>query len=146
MRPSDPIFVDSAHLIALHEIDDDWSNAAQMAAESLHPRQRLVTSHGILSETLAHFARASASFRFRLADQSRRLAHDPQYTIVAHNLALMDDALEIYGGEFANSSLSLQDCVSILIMREYAIGSILTADQEFARAGFTPLLRRYLDQ
>ena len=57
----------------------------------------------------------------------------------------MESALDAYGNEFANSSLSLQDCVAILIMREYGITSILTADQEFTRAGFTPLLRRYLD-
>ena len=68
----------------------------------------------------------------------------PQYTVVTHNLALMEDAFDLYAGEFADSSLSLQDCVSILIMRQYRITSILTADQEFTRAGFTPLLRRYL--
>ena len=144
MIPAEPIFVDSAHLIALHAADDDWGSAARMAAEALHPRQRLVTSHGVLSETLAHFARASRSFRFRLAQQFRQLGHDPQYTVVTHSLRLMEDAFDVYGGEFADSSLSLQDCVSILIMREYGITSILTADQEFARAGFTPLLRRYV--
>ena len=57
----------------------------------------------------------------------------------------MEIALDAYGNEFASSSLSLQDCVSILIVREYGITSILTADQEFTRAGFTPLLRRYVD-
>ena len=144
MTPLDPIFVDSVHLIALHSKSDDWSEAARQAADSLHPRQRLVTSHGILSETLAHFARASMAFRSRLAMQLRQLTHDSQYTVVTQHRSLMESALDMYGVEFANSSLSLQDCVSILIMREYGISSILTADQEFSRAGFTPLLRRYV--
>lgn len=146
MTPLRPIFVDSVYLIALNGANDNWRAAAQMAADSLHPRQPLVTSHGVLSETLAHFSRAASTDRTRLARQFRELGRDPQYTVVSHSFTLMEDALEAYGDEFAESSLSLQDCVSILIMREYGIGSILTADQEFARAGFTPLLRRYLDQ
>lgn len=144
MTPTEPIFVDSVHQIALHSVDDNWRAAAQAAADSLHPRQPLVTTHGVLSETLAHFARGAATVRTRLARQFQQLRDDPLYLVVAHNLALMEEAFELYGGEFADSSLSLQDCVSILVMREYAITSILTADQEFTRAGFTPLLRRYL--
>ncbi len=144
MTPTEPIFVDSVHLIALHAVDDNWRATAQAAADSLHPRQPLVTTHGVLSETLAHFARAAASVRTRLARQFQQLSNDPLYLVVAHNLTLMEEAFDLYGGEFADSSLSLQDCVSILIMREYGITSILTADQEFTRAGFTPLLRRYL--
>ncbi len=145
MTPPDPIFVDSVHFIALYAKNDNWAEAARQAARSLHPHQRLVTSHGILSETLAHFARASRSFRSRLALQLRQLTHDSQYTVVTQNRSLMETALDAYGNEFANSSLSLQDCVSILIMREYGITALLTADQEFTRAGFTPLLRRYVD-
>ena len=144
MTPPEPIFVDSVHLIALNAANDNWRDAAQSAAEALHPLQPLVTSHGVLSETLAHFARASTDVRSRLGMQFQRLDHHPQYTVVTHNLALMEDAFDLYAGEFADSSLSLQDCVSILIMRQYRITSILTADQEFTRAGFTPLLRRYL--
>ena len=72
------------------------------------------------------------------------MRRDPSFTFVSHHQQLMDSALASFGGEFADSSLSLQDCVSILIMREYGITSILTADQEFARAGFVPLLRRYV--
>ena len=73
------------------------------------------------------------------------LRADPRYTIVPHDRRLSEAALDLYTGEFGNSTFSLQDCVAIVIMREYGITSILTADQEFARAGFTPLLRRYLD-
>lgn len=145
MTPTEPIFVDSVYLIALNAVNDNWRAAAQSAADSLHPRQRLVTTHGVLSETIAHFARAATSVRNSLARQFRQLGEDPLYLVLAHHPALMDEAFYLYSGEFADSSLSLQDCVSIVIMREYGITSILTADQEFTRARFTPLLRRYLD-
>ena len=68
---------------------------------------------------------------------------NPSYTVVPHDVALMEAALDLYTTEFANSTFSLQDCVAIVITREYNITSILTADQEFARASFTSP-RRYL--
>ena len=139
-----PLFIDSAYLIALRSPDDNWRQAAIAAAKQIPDHQPMVTSDGIILETLAHFSRAPRAFRVQLVGSLQVLRHNPLYTFVPHHKELMDDALALYGNEFAASSLSLQDCVSILIMREYGINSILTADQEFTRAGFTPLLRRYL--
>ena len=64
-------------------------------------------------------------------------------TVVEHDLRLVDEALTLYDGEFRHTSLSLQDCIAIQIMRDFSIAEILTADQEFALAGMTPLLRRF---
>ncbi len=141
---ADSIFVDSVHLIALNSLDDEWRASALSAAEALEPSQQFITSHGVLSEVLAHFCRSGVALRVELARRFLQMSADPQYTVIAHSPELMEDALNLYAGEFAESSLSLQDCVTIQIMREYRIASILTADQEFARAGFTPLLRRYI--
>ena len=56
----------------------------------------------------------------------------------------MQLGLNLYDGEFRYTSLSLQDCIGIQIMRDLDITDVLTADQEFALAGMTPLLRRYI--
>ena len=37
----------------------------------------------------------------------------------------METALDLYAGEFADSTFSLQDCVAIAVMREYEITAIL---------------------
>ena len=141
----EPLFTDSAYLIALYSPRDNWRTAAIAAANEIPPQQPLVTSEGVLLETLAHFARKTGSTRIGAGRRIASLRGDPRYTIVPHDRRLSETALDLYTGEFANSSFSLQDCAAIVIMREYGITSILTADQEFARAGFTPLLRRYLD-
>ena len=141
----DRLFVDSVHLIALLSATDDWRAAALAAADETAPQQPLVTSEGVILETLAHFSRKSAAVRLDAGRQIAALRTDPRYTILPHDRRLSEAALDLYTNEFASSSFSLQDCVAIVIMREYGITSILTADQEFARAGFTPLLRRYLD-
>lgn len=145
--PSDrqPLFVDSVYLIARLSPTDNWRQAALAAADEVPPHRPLVTSEGVMLETLAHFARYRGSVRVRLGRRVASLRADLRYTIVPHDRLLSEAALDLYTGEFAESSFSLQDCAAIVIMREYGITSILTADQEFARAGFTPLLRRYLD-
>ena len=79
-----------------------------------------------------------------MVEQFRLLEVNPSYTIVPHSPDLVRASLDLYAGEFAHSTFSLQDCIAIQIMREYEIEAILTADQEFSRAGFTPLLRRFL--
>ena len=145
MAGTELIFVDSVHLIAQRARRDDWRAVSEQAAADLDPQQPLVTSDGVILETLAHFSRAITATRVEVARSLQAVRADPNYTVVPHDVALMDTALDLYAGEFADSRFSLQDCVAIVIMREYGIASILTADQEFARAGFTPLLRRYLD-
>ena len=125
--------------------EEDLEVEIKAGGPDIAPPQVLYTSDGVLLEMLAHFSRASRSFRRQLVDYIRDIRADPAYRVVPHQPALMEAALDLYAGEFADSSFSLQDCVAVVIMREYGITSILTADQEFARAGFTPLLRRYLD-
>lgn len=142
---TDELFVDSSYLIALAVLDDDIHRAARRFADDLPPSQRFVTSHGVFAETLAHISRASAQSRIELVEQFQRMEANPLYAIVTHDASLVRAALDLYAGEFAYSTFSLQDCVAIQIMREYGIESILTADREFSRAGFTPLLRGYID-
>ena len=60
--------------------------------------------------------------------------------VVPHTAELINIGLNLYDGEFRYSNLSLQDCISIQIMRQREITDILTADREFIRAGFTPLM------
>ena len=60
--------------------------------------------------------------------------------VVSHTPELVDIGIALYDGEFLYSSLSLQDCISIHVMRERGITDILTADREFIRAGLTPLM------
>ncbi len=141
----EPLFVDSVYLIGLFSPNDNWRGAAIATSRQLDTQQTFYTSDGVLLEMLAHFPRARRSLRQDLVDYIREIRTDPRYRVISHQPALMEAALDLYAGEFSDSSFSLQDCVAIVIMREYGISSILTADQEFARAGFTPLLRRYLD-
>ena len=140
-----PIFVDSVHLIAINQNRDQWHGPAVRAAAAMPPDQTFVTSYGIFAETLARLSRADSTVRVRVARRLLPLPNEALYTVVVEGAELMQAALDLYAEEFAHSTLSLQDCVAIQIMRKYEIESILTAEQEFSRAGFTPLRRGHLN-
>lgn len=142
MNPRSPVFVDSGFLIALMVRGDQWREAALAAAPVVAGRH-LYTSDGVFQELLAHVARDREDVRARAAAMVRRMHADLAVTVVEHTREMVDAALRLYDGEFRYSRLSLQDCIAILIMRFTGITEILSADQEFALAGFTPLLRRF---
>ena len=144
MINADVVFVDTVYLIALNVPADNWRRAAEQARDALEPRTRLVIHDGVILECLARLSRAPQESRRQFAEQFGSLRGDPAYEVVPHTAQLMDEALRLFGHEFANSNLSLQDCINIAIMRQREISTILSFDEAFGRAGFTPLLRRYL--
>ena len=138
-----PVFVDSVHLIGLFVESDQWRSAALAAALDVEDRHRY-TSDGVIQEFLAHVSRHGADVRVEAAGYVRQLRRDRAATVIRHTDRLVELGLGLYDGEFRYTSLSLQDCIAIQIMRDLDISEVLTADREFAVAGMTPILRRYI--
>lgn len=136
------VFVDAAQLIGEELAHDQWREAALLAADASQDMQR-VTSEGVFQEFLAHFTRSGGEARRSVAATVRGMRADARVVVVQHTPDLLEAALDLFDGEFRHSRLSYQDCISVQIMRDLEIDMILTADQEFAVAGVTPLLRRY---
>ena len=134
-----PVFIDSIYLIALTLERDQWHDAAQHASELLGAR-RTITTDGVISEFLAGTARARPSVRNQAARIATDLSEAGNVEVVEQTRELMDAGIDAYRGEFRHTRLSLQDCIAILVMRERGITEALTADQEFLRAGITPLM------
>ena len=139
MRPRQSVFVDAVLLIGLIDPEDQWHNASVTSFEAVRGRP-LVTTDGIIQESLALLARQPAEMRVDAAGVARNLRGSRMFEVIAHTSDLIDAGLNLYDGEFRFSSLSLQDCISIHVMRQRGITDILTADREFIRAGFTPLM------
>ncbi len=137
------VFVDTSHLIGVEFDHDQWHRVALLAADVTADMQR-VTSEGVFQELLAHFARADGGTRRSVAATVRDMRADARTIVVRHTPGLLAAALDLFDGEFRHTRLSYQDCIAIQIMRDFGITDILTADQEFALAGMTPLLRRYI--
>ena len=140
LSPQVPVFVDTVYLIASFDPTDQWRTAAQRAIRSIGSRL-LVTTDGVLSEFLAHCSRYDGERRRRAAVIAQRYKASSNFEVVELPSTLVEAGIEAYGGEFRYTRLSLQDCISILVMRRYGITEALTADREFTVAGISVLMQ-----
>ena len=138
MTSPPPVFLDATYLIARADENDQW-RAAAVRVRPLTVQRHLVTTDGVLGEFMAHVARSGPNMRLFAARSAERLKASPTVEVVEQTTALMAAGIDAYRGEFRYTRLSLQDCIAILVMRERGITEALTADQEFLRAGITPL-------
>ncbi len=134
-----PLFVDAVYLIASFDPNDQWRDFALELVDLVESRS-LVTTDGVLSEFLAHCSRFEQDRRHGAARYVQELRASGQIEIVELTSALVIARIEAYAGEFRYSRLSLQDCISILVMRQRGIWDALTADREFTLAGINVLM------
>ena len=131
--------MDAVYLIASFDAADQWRRSAN-ELEDLVESRRLVTTDGVLSEFLAHCSRFEQDRRHGAARYVQELRASDRIEIVELTAALVIPGIEAYAGEFRYSRLSLQDCISILVMRQRGISEALTADREFTLAGINVLM------
>ena len=134
-----PLFVDAVYLIASFDPNDQWRDFALELVDLVESRS-LVTTDGVLSEFLAHCSRFDPSRRLRAARVAQQYKTSPHIEVVSLTPDLVIAGIEAYAGEFRYSRLSLQDCISILVMRQRGISEALTADREFTLAGINVLM------
>lgn len=134
------VFLDSVYLIALFDQLDQWSSVAEELADVFASRP-LVTTDGVISEFLAHCSRLNPQRRLAAVEFVQELRSRERAEVVELSTELVEEGTRLYGGEFRYSRLSLQDCISILVMRQRGISEALTADREFSLAGIDVLMQ-----
>ena len=139
MREQPRVFIDTVYLIATFDERDDWADIAE-SIRSKYDSHRLVTTDGVISEFLAHCSRGGSAVRMSAVEHINRLESSPLVEVVELSRRLVSEAISAYGGEFRYARFSLQDCISILVMRERGISDALTADREFTLAGINVLM------
>lgn len=140
MNRQPAVFVDSVYLIATYDLLDQWSEAAERLTDVFTSRP-LVTTDGVFGEFLAHCSRFRPSRRRGAVQYVQELRSSQRIEVVELSADLVNEGLAAYAGEFLYSRLSLQDCVSILVMRKRGITDALTADREFSLAGINVLMQ-----
>lgn len=140
MNHQGALLVDTVYLIATFDQSDQWTQSADRLAEVVSSR-RLVTTDGVIGEFLAHFSRYDHERRVQAATYAQRLKSSPRVEVVELTTELVNAAIDAYANEFRYTRLSLQDCISILVMRERGISEALTADREFTLAGISVLMQ-----
>ena len=140
MNPARRLFVDTVYLLAAFDETDDWSSAARDVS-NLFATSPLVTTDGVISEFLASCSCTGPGQRARAIVHVQELKSSPRVEVVELTTDLVSEGIAAYSGEFLYTRLSLQDCISILVMRQRGISEALTADREFTLAGVDVLMQ-----
>lgn len=125
-----PVFVDASYLLA-PVLNERGRLARIREAERALGEIERVTSYGVLSEVLARVSDRGPRFRRDTAAYVQSIVADPaSFTVVAMTPERFDRGLALYADRL-DQRYSLEDCVSMEIMREMEIQVVLTFDSDF---------------
>jgi predicted nucleic acid-binding protein len=131
-----PVFADTFVFLAMLT-PGSFRHAASVRwlASSRHP---LVLTEWILTELGDGLCRRDVRDRYVRMEQ--RLRADHRVTIVPATAALFGRGTHLYQRR-PDKDWSLTDCISFVVMQEFAITEALTGDHHFEQAGFVALLK-----
>ena len=130
-----PVFADTVYYLALTNPRDQYAAAA--AQFTARFSGAVVTTAWVLTEVASALARGPDRALF--LQLYRDLADDRRVTIVPPAEDWFDRGIELYA-QRPDKEWSLIDCISFIVMHEYALTDALTADRHFEQAGFRILL------
>jgi len=133
------VFADSAYWIAIINPHDQWHSLAMQAKKNLGDA-RLVTTDAVLTEFLTSFSAYGYHFRKLVVSAVRKIMNNPNINFIPQTRTLFLEGLERYDIQ-ANTKYSLQDSMSMVIMRRESITEILTSDHDFEQEGFVILMK-----
>lgn len=133
----DPVFVDTAFLLALYNTRDDYHDAAELwYAISSEKGWRYVTSYFCILELYDWCADP------RNRDLPPKIHSDlelnPRARIVSVSQDLLESGIEHYENR-PDQDWELTDCTSFVLMDELGLYRVLTFDDDFTAAGFLAL-------
>lgn len=132
------VFADTVFWVARINPNDKHHQEAE-SAQSKVGTSLIVTTDSVFGEVFAllsgrHAIRMGAISLFRSLDSS------PNVRLVRQHVGLFNRAMDRYERQGSESS-SLVDCISMVVMDDYGITEVLTADADFEKAGYKRLMQ-----
>ena len=115
---------------------DKWHNeAVEIEAYFSNIKSlELVTSYAVLSEVLASFCRR-LDFRQAVSEGIGQILREERFKVYELTKEAFVNALTLYHSRF-DKRYSLVDCMSMNIMKELGLRSVLSYDGDFNQEGF----------
>lgn len=133
------VFADAVYRIAIMKPRDPWGDAARAAKKRLG-QARIVTTEEVLGEFLAAL-RKGPSLRHAAVKMVRAISSNANVKVVPQSRDSFLKGLALYD-ERGDKHYSLQDCISMNVMKSHSITEVLTNDHHFEQEGFTILMTR----
>lgn len=134
-----PVFVDTAHWIAIFDPKDNLHDSAVEQQKLLQTDHSFLTTDFVLAEFLNMFSRRGSKLRSAASSTVRQILKNPNCLVVPVSREYFNRGLDLYASRL-DKDYSLVDCVSILVMKDRAITEVLSPDACFRQEGFTALL------
>ena len=130
---------DDVYWIAIVKPKDPWGDDARVAKERLG-KARIVTTEEVLGELLAAL-RKGPYLRNLAVKMVRSISSNPNVKVVPQSRDSFQKGLTLYD-ERRDKQYSLQDCISMNVMKSESLTEVLTNDDHFHQEGFTVLMPR----
>ena len=134
------VFVDAAYWIALLRSNDQWHGSALAAREQLG-QVTLVTTDEVLTEVLTGLSRYGSELRTQAVGMVRDILDSPDVRVIRQTHDTFMEGLFRYERR-SDKAYSLQDCISMNVMKAEGITEVLTSDHNFEQEGFVILMTR----
>jgi len=134
------VFADTVYWVARVRPNDQWSDAARQARQSLG-NVRLLTTDEVLTEFLAALSAGGEHIRGQAVKMVRKILADPNVTVLAQTRDSFFCGLAFYE-QRPDKQYSLTDCISMNAIRANSLTKVLTIDRHFREEGFDVLMRR----
>ena len=134
------VFADAVYWIATAKPKDSWREAAKTSREQIG-QVRIVTTDEVLSEFLAALSKCGPTLRHAAVEMVRAILSNANVRVVPQSRDSFQKGLVLYDAR-GDKQYSLQDCISMNVMKSQSITEVLTNDHHFEQEGFTVLMRR----
>ena len=133
-----PVFIHADYLDAIGAADSVAVGSAVETADGLAYAE-FITTEGMISEFLRRWSDRGPLLPDRAIELARTL-YLRRGTVQTVDFARFITALDAYRNEFRESTLTLEDVIAVLFLRESNSTDILSANTEFQRYGLRPLM------
>ncbi len=136
-----PVFIDTAHHIAVFNVDDPLHRTAITLANEMSANRSItfVTTHLVFAEFLASTSR-TGHLRVAAAAYVSALMAERRVAVVDLTPPLFERSLSLYRSR-PDKRHSLTDCFSMVVCEDLGITDVLTSDHDFEQEGFNIMLR-----
>ncbi len=133
------IFADTFYWIALINPRDNWHFIALNYAQK-YTDDYLITTDGIVDETLNYFATKGAIMRRKALATYFQIRQEPNMEIISYTPQLRQAGIQLFD-ERPDKGYSLTDCISMIVMKQRRIAEVLTHDKHFTQENFRILFQ-----
>lgn len=132
------VFLDASYAIALSSPKDKYHQQAISLANIIEENKtKMITTRAVLIEI--GNALAKSKYRQACVELITSIENDTTIEIIPVSEHLIQRAFELFQQRM-DKEWGITDCISFIVMKDYAIADALSTDDHFRQSGFNALL------